>query len=104
MSDMKMYTKDEVQQTILLSLALLDSGIFDAGQGENDMAKRLKQYVTVHGKGHWVTGQTTADLLENYRKLIEGSVDENQNGSKNSVTIFVIMSEPISPHRVPRQW
>ena len=42
MSDTKMYTKDEVQQTILLSLALLDSGIFDAGQGENDMAKRLK--------------------------------------------------------------
>ena len=68
MSDKKLYTKDEFQQTILLSLALLDSGIFDAGQGEDDMAKRLKQYVTVRGKGHWVTGQTTADLLENYKK------------------------------------
>lgn len=85
MSDTKMYTKDEVRQTILLFLALLDSGIFDAGQGENDMVKRLKQYVTIHGKGHWVTGQTMADLLENYRKLIENSVSENQNGSKNSV-------------------
>ena len=75
MSDTKMYTKDEVQQTILLSLALLDSGIFDAGQGENDMAKRLKQYVTVRGKVHCVTGQTMADLLENYRNIIENSVD-----------------------------
>ncbi len=85
MSNAKLYTMDEVYQALTFTIMLLENGIFDADQGENDMAKRLKQLVTVNGKERWITGATIGDMLENYRKLLESSEPEIQNGSEKTV-------------------
>ena len=63
MSNARLYTMDEVYQALMLTVMLLENGIFDADQGENDMAKRLKQLVTVHGKERWVTGANIGDKI-----------------------------------------
>ena len=80
----KTYTIDEVSRVFLLTVMLLDNGIFLENQGEIDMAKRLKQQVTINGEERWVTGLSIADLLENYRKLLTKEVFEaNQNGASS---------------------
>ena len=80
----KTYTIDEVSQIFLLTALLLENGIFVENQGEIDMAKRLKQQVTINGEEHWVTGLNLGDLLENYRKLLTKEVFEaNQNGASS---------------------
>lgn len=69
MSKPKLYTQEEVAEALHRNLDNILQASFGHEEGENNMAKQLKQMVTLNGKHFWVTGTTVDNLLNNYMDL-----------------------------------
>lgn len=68
-------------------------------EGENDMAKRIRQKVKIGNKLQWVTGETQQDVFENYlRKVQEAGISVKQPVKEETIpTLRVFIEETYEP-------
>ena len=70
-----LYTQQQVEDIAqqaaryAVEQAHLENRIEPSPEGDDNMARRIKQQVQLNGTQHWITGQTIGDLLNSYLSL-----------------------------------
>ena len=75
MGEETFYTQQQVEDIAqraaryAVEQAHLENRIEPSPEGDDNMARRIKQQVQLNGTQHWITGQTIGDLLNSYLSL-----------------------------------